>query len=523
MNRSEPGASNTDDQARGTVLTSAGGYTGTVDRGVVAWKGIRYGQAPVGDRRWLAPVPADAHHGVVDAREFGPAAPQRPNPAVPLGPDVVMDEDCLFLNVWAPADAGEDAPKPVMVWVHGGAYTFGSSSQPLFDGHHVVDDGDVVLVTINYRLGGLGFLDLTGVPQGDAPVDSNLAVRDVMLALEWVQTHIAAFGGDPARVTVFGESAGGGIVSTLLAVPSARGLFSRAIVESSPASSVYGTDRARSVAERFLRELGVATVDEARRCGIPAIIEASMAVYEGVPRDAPGTLPFAPVVDGDLIPEHPLTVLHEGRGLPVPLIIGTNRDEATLFKYMKSPLMPITGPTIDAMFEAMAAEYPGVDLPSREQVLAVYESARHRTVGLGIARDIGFRMPTVWLAEGHSAVAPVWLYRFDFTTPMLRLLGIGATHATELPYVWGNLDTTPKDPTFLLGGRRRGVAVSHRMLARWTAFARGEAPDVDGSVAWGPYDTTARSTLVIDAADSIVPDVDAELRRGWGETVLAFR
>ncbi|MGK9148503.1 carboxylesterase/lipase family protein [Plantibacter flavus] len=512
-----------DDQDRRIAHTPLGDYAGHGGEGVISWRGIRYAQAPVGGLRWRAPVAVGAHTGILDATAFGPACPQRPNPAVPLGPDAVMDEDCLSLNVWAADDDRAAEARPVMVWVHGGAYTFGSSSQPLFDGRHLVQDGGVVLVTVNYRLGGFGFLDLTSLAGAADEADSNLAIRDVLLALEWVQANIAAFGGDPARVTVFGESAGGGIVSTLLAVPSARGLFARAIVQSSPATSVYGTERARSVAQRFFDEVGVDTIDQARQCTADRIVEASMAVYAAVPAESPGVLPFAPVVDGDLIPEHPLTVLQQGRGIPVPLMIGTNRDEATLFKYMKSPLMPITAPTIDAMFDAMAAEYEGTELPSRAQVLSVYEHARHRAVGLGIARDIGFRMPTVWLAEGHSAVAPVWLYRFDFTTPMLRLLGIGATHATELPYVWGNLDATPKDPTFMLGGRRRGSAVSRRMLARWTAFARGDAPDVNGAAIWGAYDRSERSTLVIDETDRSVPDLDRELREGWGDTVLAFR
>ena len=172
------------------------------------------------------------------------------NPAVPLGDHPLIDEDCLFLNVWAPeADA---KPRPVMVWIHGGAYTFGSAGQPLFDGTALVSAGDVVLVTVNYRLGALGFLDLSAVDSDG--FDGNLALKDVLLALHWVRANIAAFGGDPGRVTVFGESAGGGLVTTLLAVPAARGLFHRAIAQSSPASSVYGTDRARAVARRLDRK-----------------------------------------------------------------------------------------------------------------------------------------------------------------------------------------------------------------------------------------------------------------------------
>ncbi len=501
-----------------TVTAPAGNFAGTVDAELSVFRGIRYAQAPVGDLRWRAPqAPADADE-LQDATAYGAAAPQLDNPAVPLGEHTVRDEDCLFLNVWTPATAGH---RPVMVWIHGGAYTFGSSSQPLFDGQHLSAAGDVVLVTVNYRLGGLGFLDLTGVPGGES-ADSNLALRDVLLALAWVQRNIAAFGGDPEHVTVFGESAGGGLVTTLLATPQARGLFARAIAESSPVSSVYGRERAAQVARLFLDELGVANVADARACDTDAIVAASARVYAKVPASDPGTLPFAPVVDGDLVPEHPILALHEGRGLPVPLMIGTNKDEATLFKYMKSPLMPITEPTIMAMFDAMAAENPGVELPARDQVMQAYEGVRHRALGLGVARDIGFRMPTVWAAEGHSAVAPVWLYRFDFATPMLKLLGIGATHATELPYVWGNLDATPKDPTFMLGGRRRGAAVSQRMQARWIAFAHGQVPDAADAPAWPAYDATGRATLVIDADDRVVADLDEPLRAGWGESVLSF-
>lgn len=505
------------------VSTTGGLVRGRAAGATAVWRGIRYAEAPTGPLRWRAPVPARPWPGVADCGEFGPAAPQQRNPAVRLGPDVRLDEDCLFLNVQRPAGARAGDGLPVMVWVHGGAYTFGSAAQPLFDGQALVEAGDVVLVTLNYRLGALGFGEFGGVATADDPADSNLALRDVLCALEWVRQNAAAFGGDPERVTIFGESAGAGIVTTLLATPSAEGLFSRAIAQSSPASSVYESERAHAVAARVLDALGAADLAAARSCAVDEVVAATARVYAEVPADEPGILPFAPVVDGEFVPEHPIAVLRDGRGLPVPLLIGTNRDEATLFKYMKSPLMPITEPTITAMFRAMAAEHPAAELPSRAQVLATYEGVRHRALGLGIARDIGFRMPTLWLAEGHSRVAPVHLYRFDFTTPMLSLLGLGATHGTELPYLWGNLDAGgPKDPTFRLGGRRRGLAVSRRLQQRWTAFARGEEPAAEGAAAWPAFDLDGRATLVIDRDDRVVPDLDAALRHGWGDRVLAF-
>lgn len=516
------------------IATAATGtFRGRTTHGVRSWRGIRYALAPVGPLRWRDPVAAPDTAAEVDAGAYGNVCPQKVNPAVPLGDDAVMDEDCLVLNVWAPQTVDEK-PRPVMVWLHGGAYTFGASSQPLFDATSLATRGDVVVVTVNYRLGAFGFLDLEGLLP-DGGFDRNLALKDVLLALRWVQRNIAAFGGDADRVTVFGESAGGGLVTTLLATPSAEGLFARAIAQSSPASSMYGIERARGVAERFVRELAIDSTDAAAAAGalraasVDDIVTAGMAVYAAVPDEAPGTLAFAPVIDGDLLPEAPVTVLREGRGIPVPLLIGTNKDEASLFTFMKSPLIPITEDRIRQMFADMAEDNPTIELPSVAQVQTAYENVRHRSVGLGIARDIGFRMPTVWIAEGHSAVADVWLYRFDHAAPFLRLIGLGATHATELPYLWGNLSGGPKDPTFRLGGRRAAEEISVRMQERWTAFAHGRTPDAataSGAPVWVPYCAAgdgSRQTLVIERQDTLVPDLDGPLRAAWGEHVLDFR
>lgn len=510
------------------VVTSPGGaFRGTRLSGVEVFKGIRYAQPPTGPRRWRNPLPAEPAEGEVDATVFGAVAPQQINPTLDLGVGARQDEDCLVLNIWRPAvpeSAPDAAPRPVMVWLHGGAYTFGSSSQPLYDATAMVTSGDVIVVTVNYRIGALGFLDLSSYSTPEAPFDGNLALKDILLALRWVQVNAAAFGGDPGRVTVFGESAGGGLVTTLLATPSARGLFSRAIAESSPATSVYGSARAREVAELFLGETRVdaAAVGSARELPVDEVVRATMALFAAVPRESPGTLAFAPIVDGDLVPEAPASVLKAGRGLPVPLLIGTNRDEASFFQYMKSPLMPVTRADIERMFADMRAQNPDVALPSREAVLTSYEGVRQKVLGLGIARDIAFRLPTIWIAEGHATVAPVWLYRFDHTTRALDLIGIGATHGAELPYVWGNLRSRPKDPTFWLGGRRAAERISERMRERWTAFAHGREPQATDAVAWPVYERGARETLVIDREDHVVADLDAPLRAGWGDQVLAF-
>lgn len=507
------------------VDTGHGPVRGRDDGVVKVWRGIRYAAAPVGELRWRAPEPPQPWSEPRDATRVGPACPQPVDPRLPLELGATPGDDCLNLNVWASSDTGPGDRKPVMVWVHGGAYVIGSASQPLYHGRELVRGGDVVVVTVNYRLGAFGFLELGALSSGRRRFDTNLGLRDVLCALAWVRDNIAAFGGDPDRVTLFGESAGGGIVTALLGSPAAAGLFHRAIVQSSPATSCYGTERAVRVAEQFLDHLGLSPDEVDRLPNVPdaAILDASKHVFDDVPARRPGTLAFAPIVDGDILPDYPVKLARAGRTLPVPLIIGTNKDEASLFKWMKSPLMPITPEAIKAMFAEIAAEQPGLQLPTELQIGAAYKRQRGKRLGVGVASDIGFRMPSVWFAEGHTAVAPTYLYRFDWATPMLRALRLGAAHATELPYVWGNL-TAPKDPTFTLGGRKTGRQVSARMQTRWINFAvRGEPAGPSGAPTWQRYDDQARPCLLIDRRDRVVNDVDEPIRVAWGNEVLNFR
>jgi para-nitrobenzyl esterase len=504
------------------VDTVHGPVRGTSDGSVRSFRGIRFAAPPVGDLRWRAPELPEAWTEPADATAFGPMPVQPANQIIVFPDGVSQSEDCLFLNVWTPESARPGDDLPVMAWVHGGAYMFGGTAQPMFDGRSFAHTGEVVVVTLAYRVGALGFLDLSRLLP-DA--DPNPALRDVLAGLRWVQENIRAFGGDPDRVTLFGESAGGGIVTTLLTVPEASGLFARAIAESSPATSVYGQDRSEHVARTLLHDLGIDASDTGMLRGLAAdrITSAGMDIFSRIPHDDPGTLAFAPVVDGHLVPEHPPAVFARGGSLPVPLIIGTNRDEATLFTRMKSPLMPVSTEALAVMTADLRAERPDLDVPADAEIAGAYSGLRAPARGPAISRDLGFRMPTVWVAEGHSRVAPTYLYRFDWTTPLLRLLGIGASHGTELPYVWGNLATSRKDITFRLGGLRTGRAVSTRMQSRWIGFAvDGEPSADDDSAPWPPYTVPERRSLVIDRTDAAVADLDAEGLSVWGTTPLAF-
>jgi para-nitrobenzyl esterase len=507
------------------IDTCHGPVRGSDDGTVKSWKGIRYAAAPVGELRWRRPQPPTAWTEPADATRVGPVCAQPTDPRIPIDLGARQGDDCLTLNVWCSSDTRPGDGKPVMVWVHGGAYILGSGAQPLYDGRVLARGGDAVIVTLNYRLGAFGFLDLSGFSTPRTTFDTNLGLRDVLFALQWVRDNIAAFGGAPDKVTLFGESAGAGIVTTLLASPEAAGLFSAAIAQSSPATSVYDSSRSRALAETYLQDLGVAPGDADQLVHAPTadLLAASKKLFDEVPLRTPGTLAFAPVVDGDVVPDYPVRSAREGRTHPVPLIIGTNEHEAALFRWMKSPLMPITPEAIRSMFAEIAAEQPGAQLPSEAKLGSTYRG-RGKAPGMGVARDIGFRMPSLWFAEGHSAVAPVYLYRFDWATPMLRLLRLGGAHATELPYVWGNLVAGPRDPTFKLGGLRTGEGVSQRMRTRWLNFAKhGEPSGPAGAPTWRPYRGPDRAALVIDKADTVVADLDQPLRQAWGDDVLSFR
>jgi para-nitrobenzyl esterase len=510
-----------------TVVETAYGPVRGVDDGVVvSWKGLRYAAPPAGDLRWRAPQPPDPWTEIADASALGPVCPQPVEPRIPIDLGAPQGDDCLTLNIWASSNVAAGDRRPVMVWIHGGAYVLGSANQPLYNGRVLAAGGDVVVVTVNYRLGAFGFLDLSSFSTPRRRFDSNLGLRDVLQALHWVRDNIAAFGGDPSRVTLFGESAGAGIITTLLTSPAAAGLFAGAIAQSSPATSLYDVTRTRRVAEQYLAALGLGDNDIDRLADAPveALVDASRTLFNDIPLQCPGTLAFAPIVDGDLVPDHPVKLAREGRSHPVPLIIGTNKHEAALFRWMKSPLMPITPEAINAMFTQIAAEQPHLVLPTDDQIDTAYPGLRGKARGMSVARDVGFRMPSVWLAEGHSTVAPVYLYRFDWATPMLRLLRLSGAHATELPFVWGNLVAGPKDPTFRLGGMKTGKVVSERIQTRWRNFAtQGKPLGRDGEPEWLPYQGADRACLLIDREDSVVNDVDLHIRSAWGSDVLTFR
>ncbi len=319
--RTEPGRART----RGTARPE-----GADGNGVHVFRGIPYAAPPTGPRRYRAPQPPDPWTDVRECLDAGPVAPQPPSPfeAMLGAPSPHWDEDCLTLNVWTPGL--DDARRPVMVWIHGGAFVNGSGSTPWYDGTRFAQHGDLVVVTINYRLGALGFLHLAPFDRDRFADAGNCGLLDQIAALEWVRDNIENFGGDPSRVTVFGESAGGMSVGTLLGMPAAQGLFARAIVQSGSASFVADEARATRIAERLLAKLDLdpSRVDEIETIPAQAVVDAQSRLYD---EEARTQLPFVPVVDGLHIPRPPLEEIAAGDAGDVPLLIGTNAHEMTLF------------------------------------------------------------------------------------------------------------------------------------------------------------------------------------------------
>ncbi|WP_083911572.1 carboxylesterase/lipase family protein [Nocardia takedensis] len=514
----------TDPAAAPVARTEYGEVRGFHDGPVAAWRGVPYAAPVTGTNRFRPPVRPQRWIGVRDCLTYGDVAPQTMGTMVPVDSDLAMGEDCLWLNVWAPRGAltGDGEPRPVMVWLHGGAYCLGTAAQGVYDGRRLAETGDVVVVGVNYRLGALGFLDLSSLFHGFTP---NLGLHDQIAALEWVRDNIAAFGGDPGNVTLFGESSGGGCVTALLTSPHSAGLFHRAMAQSPPATTVFGPERGVSVARRFLEllDLPASRALELIDMPIERIVRAAGVLLDEVPLAEPGRLAAAPVVDGDLLPTYPVDRFQNGRSHRVPLIIGTNKDEASLFRVFRSPIMPVTPEAVNLMLHDVAAGNPGMSAERIAEITSAYPDLSKSRGALAMSTDAAFRMPAHWVADGHAQHSPTWVYRFDHATPMLRAARVGAGHATELPYVFGNFGTLNLDPTFWLGGRKAAGEVSGRMMRRWLAFATHGVPAaLDGSKHWPPYRPDTRATLLIDAVDRVVEDPDADLHNAWGDQAVGF-
>ncbi|OBK36130.1 carboxylesterase [Mycobacterium sp. 1245111.1] len=493
------------------VTTAAGTVEGFTRDGVHRWRSIPYARPPVGARRFRAPEPAQPWRGVRYCHGFTKCAPQEHRYAVlGVGKFQPMGEDCLSLNVIAP-EVPSAEPLPVMVFIHGGGYIMGSSATPIYDGVALAKRG-CVYVSVNYRLGALGCLDLSSLSTADATIDSNLFLRDLILALRWVHDNIAAFGGDPANVTVFGESAGAHAVGVLLAAPEAEGLFAQAISESPASGMTRSTDVAAEFAARFASILGAPKHD-----AIDALMKASPAelvaaqnrlINDGV-RDMLGAFPIGPVFGDDTLPLDPVDAMQQGKAHRVPLIVGTNADEGRLFTRFLQLL-----PTNESMIEALLAE---VEPAERARITDAYPDYPERSACIQLGGDFAFGSAAWAMAEAHGRHAPTYLYRYDYAPKLLRWSGLGATHATELLAVFGTYRTRFGALLTAPADRRSAMRVTREVQRRWRSFSRTGNPGDD----WPAYTDTDRAVMVFDRRSHLEFDPHPERRRAWEGFSLA--
>jgi para-nitrobenzyl esterase len=482
------------------VQVGGGRLRGRADGGVAAFLGIPYAVPPFGARRMRPPEPPGQWDGERPAAGYGPTCPKgdyAPQNAA-LFPEVVIPgEECLNLNVWTPDPAGSGLP--VLVWIHGGMFTNGSGSVAGYRGTSFARDG-VVCVTINYRLAAEGFLFLD---DGTA----NVGLLDQIAALEWVQGNIAAFGGDPGKVTVAGQSAGAMSIVTLMAMPRARGLFRQAVTQSGAAAQTLTADAALRVGLMLAESLGVAPTREAfREMPVERLVRAASAIAGEVQTAHDpatwGSLAFAPVVDGDTLPEHPLGALRRGAGGGVRLLAGSNRDDARIGLVPTGMIELVDQPAVTAVAGAFGAPDGTVEL-----YRAARPGASSGDLLAAVLTDCLIRVPVIRVTEARleAGEADTWIYRFDHESPSFAGR-LGAAHGVEIPYVF---DLLGDESSHALIGDAPPQVVADAAHGAWVRFA------ADGDPGWPRYSTAGRSTALIDEGITVADDPDGAEREVW--------
>jgi para-nitrobenzyl esterase len=493
-----------------TIVESAyGKLQGEQVGGVFTWKGIPYAKPPVGDLRFRAPELPESWEGIRDATSFSPVAPQSQREIMEFfGNDISnMSEDCLYLNVWSPG--ADDKKRPVMVWIHGGAFVSGSGSSTWYDGTSFAAEGDVVVVTINYRLGILGFLHLGEIGGGEYATSGNCGIQDQVAALQWVQENIAAFGGDPNNVTIFGESAGAMSIGVLLGFPSAQGLFHKAILQSGAAANVHSSEKATKIAGNLLAALQVEPSNLSKLAELP--VEQLIQAADLVP-----PMSLGPVIDGISLPKHPEEAIAEGSAKDVTILIGTNKDEYNIFSAFdpewknadESKVTKIFEKTFGPMVQLIST-YLGGNKPLSQELY-------NKLLTMSVFTYPAQKLSEMQVKQGAS----VWMYRFDWETPVFGGV-LKSTHALEIPFVFNTLNT-PNTENFTGSSPDRQL-VAGQMHQAWINFAHKSNPNTENLPEWPQYNLNERSTMIFNIESSVENDPNSKERIIWEQAAMMMK
>jgi para-nitrobenzyl esterase len=489
------------------VETTNGKIKGYSRRGVIKFKGIPYAAPPVGNLRFKPPTPAEPWSGVLDATNYGPVAPQPPSALENMFSDPLpsSEAECLTLNIWT--QSIKDKLKPVMFWIHGGAFITGSGRA--LDGSRLVLRGNVVVVSINYRLGALGFLFMDEVPD----ISPNVGLLDMVTALRWVKENISNFGGDPKNITIFGESAGGSAVACLLGMPSAKGLFHRAILQSQ-ASNKYSHNpkTGNRYYENLMEKLGIEKGDLETLRKIP--FEEIVNVEERFERIQIGVPRAGPIIDKDTLPIHPLEAVKNGYIKDIDLLIGTNLNETKLWLMWAPEGEEMTNKELKESIDSLIRFLNQGESKSKEMI-EIYKQLRKtpRDINDAIYSDSMFRIPSIRLAEEQSKHrGNTYMYLFSWKTP-LDGGRFGAMHALELSFVFGIL--LDRDIGIFPRKTEETQNLSEKMMDTWTSFARTGNPNNKNIPKLTPYDLEKRSTIIFNKKVTIQNDPCGKERLAW--------
>jgi para-nitrobenzyl esterase len=503
------------------VETTHGQIQGFRRDGVSAFLGVPYGSSTSGRRRFLPPQPLEPWAGARDATRLGPISPQlinggraRPGAVQALfgggdGSRAVQSEDCLRVNVWTPG--ADERRRPVMVWLHGGAFLYGMGTgvdaPAMTDGEALARFADAVVVTVNHRLGITGHFHLTEIFGSDYEGSGNAGLLDLAAALAWIGDNAAAFGGDSKRMLLFGQSGGGGKAHALMAMPSAERLFSAVALQSGLARTFHTPESASEVAGRLLADLAVGSPEELAALPLSRLLEAQAAALARDPTNV-GLQPFYPVVDGTSMPRHPDDAVCSGWAATVPMVIGTVRDEVDLFL-----------PVDESMDERALLEATAADTGSPAgHLVANYRAAHPDLSPADLRRRLEterlFRLPAMRLAERRADLGPVWVYEFHYGAPRTDASRGGAFHALEIPYIFQTVDAvklTGTDPARFALARQVGTA--------WAGLAGAGDPNHPGLPPWPRYRAGEKATMIFDVPCRVELDPERSQLAAWSPAI----